>query len=47
MYLYLYITIGSELKWYNMYGAPIFKQESAIENLKKGASSIAKKAKQG
>ena len=32
---------------YNMYGAPVFKQESALGNVKKGANAVAKRAKQG
>jgi len=30
-----------------MYGAPVFKQESALGNMKKGANAVAKRAKQG
>jgi len=35
------------LRRYNMYGAPVFKQESALGNMKKGANAVAKRAKQG
>ena len=37
---------SSPLQWYNMYGAPEFKQEKLIANVAKGISAVAKKAKQ-
>lgn len=35
-----------DLMWYNMYGAPEFKQEKLTANLKKGFTAVANKAKQ-
>lgn len=34
------------IRWYNFYGAPEFKQENVVGNLKKVGGAIAKKAKQ-
>lgn len=36
----------TELRWYNMYGCPEFKQEKALANVKKGLDIIKKTAKQ-
>lgn len=36
----------TDLRWYNMYGCPEFKQEKALANIKKGVEIIAKKTKQ-
>lgn len=35
-----------EPRWYNIYGAPEFKQGKLLDNLQKGAKELAKKAKQ-
>eukprot|EP01034_Spumella_vulgaris_P027083 gene27083-33756_t len=35
----------TDLRWYNMYGCPEFKQEKALANIKKGFVNAAKKAK--
>lgn len=32
------------LRWYNLYGAPEFKNDKFVANLKKGAQAIAKGA---
>ena len=37
---------ATDVQWYNMYGAPEFKNEKLLSNLKKGALAVAKKANQ-
>ena len=37
---------ATDVQWYNMYGAPEFKNEKLLGNLKKGALAVAKKANQ-
>jgi hypothetical protein len=37
---------ATDVAWYNMYGAPEFKNEKLLSNIKKGAVSIAKAAQQ-
>jgi hypothetical protein len=35
---------STDVQWYNMYGAPEFKNEKLLSNLKKGATAVAKAA---
>jgi hypothetical protein len=37
---------ATDVQWYNMYGAPEFKNEKLLSNLKKGAMAVAKAAQQ-
>lgn len=37
---------STDVQWYNMYGAPEFKNEKLLSNLKKGAMAVAKAAQQ-
>lgn len=37
---------ASDVQWYNMYGAPEFKNDKLLSNLKKGAVAVAKAAQQ-
>lgn len=37
---------ATDLQWYNMYGAPEFKNDKLLSNIKKGAAGIAKRANQ-
>lgn len=37
---------ATDVQWYNMYGAPEFKTEKLLSNIKKGAIAVAKAAQQ-
>jgi len=37
---------STDVQWYNMYGAPEFKNDKLLSNIKKGAMSVAKAAQQ-
>lgn len=37
---------ATDVQWYNMYGAPEFKNEKLLSNLKKGAVAAVKAAQQ-
>ena len=37
---------ATDVQWYNMYGAPEFKNDKLLSNLKKGALAVAKAAQQ-
>lgn len=37
---------ATDVQWYNMYGAPEFKNEKLLSNIKKGAVGLAKAANQ-
>lgn len=37
---------ATDVQWYNMYGAPEFKNDKLLTNIKKGAVAMAKAAQQ-
>ena len=46
IFINLYIFSGTGVRWYNMYGAPEFKNEKILANIKKAGVELYNKSKQ-